>query len=387
MRDRRFLLASVAAGVVGAALLGLGYVVQPRHALFSYLTAYTYVLSVALGSLVLLFIGHVTGARWFVVMRRVPELLVGSFPLLAVLAVPLLLSLDQLYPWAGPLDALPAHVAHAVHEKRSYLNVPFFWLRALACFGVWIVSGELLRRWSRAQDERDDPVLRTRQRLLAAGMLPPFAFALTFWSFDWIMSLTPAWYSNALGFYFFTGCFVAGIALVVVVGERARFALRLAREVEASLFHVAGKLLLVAVVLWAYLAFAQFFLIWIADLPEEVTWYLPRMRGEWGAVSVILVVAHFALPFLLLLSKPLKRRPRPLAFVAAWLLVAHFIDVYWLLFPTLHPDGVFIDWTTPVALLAIGGFTAAFVGVRARGLALVPRRDPLLPAALEYRTR
>lgn len=391
MREqRRFLLPSLAAGLVGAVLFVLAYLVDPRHALFSYLTVYSYVLSLALGSLVLLFIGNVTGARWFVVMRRAPELFTSAFPLLALLSLPLLLGLGHVYPWVSPDDGLSVHVAVAIQEKRSYLNVPFFWLRTLACFALWIAVAELLRRWSRAQDDDGDPAhfrrLSRKQRVLSAAALPPFAFALTFWSFDWIMSLTPAWYSNALGFYFFTGCFLAGVSLLIVVGERARFGLRLSRENEASLFHVAGKLLLVAVVLWAYIAFAQFFLMWITNLPEEVSWYLPRARGDWAFVSVALMVGHFALPFLALLSRPLKRHPRPLALVAAWLLAAHFLDVYWLIFPTLHPEGVFLDWTTPVALLAIGGLSVAFIAYRARGAPPIPRHDPLLEAGLGYRT-
>lgn len=388
MRERgAFLLVSLGLGVIGMALLVVGYLVEPRHALFSYLTAYSYVLSLALGSLVLLFIGHVTGARWFVVMRRAPEAVVAVFPLLAVLALPLLLTLPELYPWVKPIAALPPHEVKLILEKDAYLNVPFFWVRTALCFALWIVTAELLRAWSRRQDTSADGALSWRQRALSAGALPPFAFALTFWTFDWLMSLTPTWYSNALGFYFFTGCFVGGIALLVVIGERARFLLTLARDAEASLFHTAGKLLLVSCVLWAYIAFSQFFLMWIADIPEEVHWYLPRTRGEWGVFAIVVAVVHFALPFFALLSKPLKRRPRPLAFVAAWLLVAHFLDLYWVVFPTLHPAGLTFDWTTPAALLGIGGLCAAFAALRAGRLDVVPRRDPLLRAGMEYRTR
>ncbi len=387
MKHAGLIVTSALAGVLGLLLLGFGYLGAPRHALFSYLTVYLYVLTLALGSLVLLFIGHVTRARWFVVMRRAPELFTALFPLLALLALPLLWQLPELYPWARPLDELPRHIASAVEEKRGYLSVPFFVLRAAGYLLFWIVTAELLRLWSRRQDHDDDAALAWRQRALSAGLLPAFAFTLTFASFDWIMSLTPTWYSNALGFYLFTGAFIGGLALLIVVGERARFSLRLARDSERSLFHVAGKLLLVAVILWAYIAFSQFFLMWIADLPEEVSWYAPRMRGEWGVVGVVLVVTHFALPFLALLSKPLKRRPRALSVVAWWLLGAHFIDLYWLVFPTLHPDGLYLDWMTPAALLGVGGLCVAFTALRARGAALLPRRDPLLEAGLEYRTR
>lgn len=385
--SRRFLVVSLALGVVGAVLLALAYAVDPRHTLFSYLTVYTYLLSLALGALALLLIGNVTGARWFVVMRRAPELFASSFPLLALLALPLLLGLEHLYPWVFPDDNLAPHVAHAIEKKRAYLNVPFLWVRTLLCFGLWIAVAELLRRWSLAQDDDGDPELFRKQRVLSAAALPPFAFALTFWSFDWLMALTPAWYSNAFGFLFFTGCFLGGVSALIVVGERARARLSLSRESEAALFHIAGKLLLVAVVLWAYLSFVQFFLVWIANLPEEVSWYLPRTRGDWRLVSLGLMAGHFALPFLLLLSKPLKRRPRALAAVAAWLLFAHFVHVYWLVFPTLHPEGVFPDWTTPLTLVALGGLSAAFIAFRARGVGLVPRREPRLSAGFEVRTR
>lgn len=275
MKHAGLIVTSALAGVLGLLLLGFGYLGAPRHALFSYLTVYLYVLTLALGSLVLLFIGHVTRARWFVVMRRAPELFTALFPLLALLALPLLWQLPELYPWARPLDELPRHIASAVEEKRGYLSVPFFVLRAAGYLLFWIVTAELLRLWSRRQDHDDDAALAWRQRALSAGLLPAFAFTLTFASFDWIMSLTPTWYSNALGFYLFTGAFIGGLALLIVVGERARFSLRLARDSERSLFHVAGKLLLVAVILWAYIAFSQFFLMWIADLPEEDLYQLP----------------------------------------------------------------------------------------------------------------
>lgn len=383
----RISLAGVVTAVFGTTALLFGYLQDPRQALFSYLTVFTYVLTLALGSLVLLFIGHVTGARWFVVMRRAPEMVVAVLPVLAVLFVPVLAQLDVIYPWVPPLEGLQHHVVEAIHKKQSYLNVPFFLLRSVFYLFFWILAAELLRAWSKRQDESDDGALSWRQRAFSAAMLPLFAFTLTFAAFDWLMSLTPAWYSNALGFYLFTGCFLGGIALLILIGERGRALVALAPGSERSLFHVAGKLLLVSVILWAYIAFAQFFLMWLADIPEEVGWYVTRTEGQWGVVGVVLMVGHFGLPFLTLLSKPLKRRPRLLAVVAAWLLVAHFVDIYWVVMPTLHPSGLFFDWTTPAALLCIGGISVAFVAWRATGRDVVPRRDPLLRAGMEYRTR
>jgi len=201
---------------------------------------------------------------------------------------------------------------------------------------------------------------------LAAAGLPILGITLTFAAFDWIMSLTPAWFSAIFGLYVFAGGFIAALGLVAVVAPGAP-------AVGPSHTHALGKLTFAFVIFWAYMAYAQGFLIWIADKPEEVTWYLPRVGGSWGVLFVAVIAANFVLPFALLLSRDLKRHPRALAAVGAWLLVAHYLDVAWMVLPVLHPTGIRAHWLDLAALAAVGGLAAAAASARLRRTPSCPR--------------
>jgi hypothetical protein len=379
--------AGLLVGAAGFAVSGLGLWLDPRQGWFSYLAAYAYGVSLALGALVFVMVAHVTGATWFVVLRRLTEGVAATLPVFAVLFVPLLFGLDRLYPWVPPLEAMGEQARQLIEHKRPYLNVPFFVARAAVYFAVWIALAHFLGRWSLEQDAGGRPeALAARQRALSAGGLPPLALTMTFAAFDWLMSLEPEWYSTAYGVYYFAGGFVGAIALVTVVARLAGRAGPLAGAVGVSHYHALGKLLLTFVAFWAYIAFSQFFVVWIADLPGEVRWYRLRTEGSWAWVALLLVAGQFALPFLLLLSRDLKRQPGLLTAVAAWVLVAHYVDVYWLVMPVLHEQGARPHWLDLATLAAVIGPAAAFGAWRLRGRAPVPRRDPGLAASLEYHT-
>ena len=225
-------------------------------------------------------------------------------------------------------------------HKKPYLNLPFFVLRAVIYFGVWMAVAELLRRWSIRQDQSGGHLLTRWQRRLGAGSLPLLALTLSFAAFDWMMSIDPRFYSTIFGVYWFSGSFMAIFAVLILAGrltltDESQFGVHLSSEH----FHALGNFLLAFVAFWAYTAFSQFLLIWIANVPEEVPFYILRIRGSWGGVGAFLALFHFLVPFFVLLSRDLKRSPKALAWVAAWMLLMHWVDLYWIVMPHLDPSG------------------------------------------------
>lgn len=383
--------------LVGGVGLIIGALLAPEQTLFSYLAAYVYVLSLALGALVFLTIVNAMNATWPVAIRRVVETATSTLPLLALLFVPIVLGLRVLYPWHAPEEIADPKLRELVTHRAAYLNTPFFLGRAALYFAVWIGLAVLLRRWSLAQAVRTDghgaprtaPVpplqLKARMRALSAGGLPPLGLTLSFASYDWIMSLTPGWFSTMYGVYFFAGGFIGAIALVTLLSAGADRAGVLG-PLRPSHWHALGRLQLAFVIFWAYIAYFFFFLTWIANKPEEVTWFVPRVHTSWAAVSLLLVFGHFALPFFALLPYGPKRHRAPMAAIAVWILVVHFVDVYWLVLPALHTAGVQLHWLDLAALLAVGGAVVAFAAWRARPYPLVAA-DPALAAALAYESK
>lgn len=375
---------SLALGVIGSAFVLLGIVTNPQQAYMSYLVAYIAVLGTVLGALILVVMSYVVGARWYVVLRRLTEAVAGTLPVLALLFIPVLLGLRHIYPWAMPSPEVTRELQAEIAKKAAYLNVPFFVIRAVAYFVIWTVIARLLRRWSVRQDGEGGTRLTVWQRRLSAVGIPFLAVALTFASFDWLMSLAPAWWSTVYGVYYFAGAVVAGISLIALLAMLAERAGFLAGYVGDEHFGALGKLLLTFVIFWAYIAFAQLLIIWIGDIPAEATWYIKRLRGGWGQVGLALLIFHFALPFLLLLSRDLKRSPRAMAAIGIMLLIMHYFDVYWLAMPELHPEGMVIHWLDFASLAAVIGFTTAYGCWLFERSAPVPLGDPYLAESVRY---
>jgi len=379
---RALAIGSAAIGAIGAIGVAVGFVVEPTQAAFSYLTAWGFALSIALGALIFLMMGHATNGRWFVVFRRFAESIVASLPGLAVLFVPIALSLDRLYPWVHPAPALGREALEKLAHKAPYLNVTFFLVRAAVFLVVWIAIGELLTRWS-ARLGRDESRYAPRLRALSAGALPLVALTLTFAAFDWLMSLTPLWYSTIYGLLYFSGGFVAALSLVAVIACGARRGPTVSSSIHASHTGALGRLMFAFLVFWAYMEFSQGIIIWIANKPDEVPWYVARGAGVWGGVFALLIVGHFALPFFALLSRPLKRSPLLLAIAGAWIVVMHYVDVYWLVMPVLHgtPEVHWLDLAAPCAVL---GSATAFAIARTRRRAILADDDPRFASAVAY---
>jgi hypothetical protein len=315
------------------------------------------------------------------VVRRIGETVFATIPVMAALFLPVLLGLHDLYEWthaeAVASDAL-------LQWKTPYLNVPFFLIRAALYFGCWSFIALLYYRGSRGQDATGDPAVSARLRRLAGPGIIVLALTTSFASVDWIMSLTPHWYSTIFGVYFFAGSFVGFIALLSVVAVAMRQAGLLDTVISAEHLQDIGKLLFAFTAFWAYIAFSQFFLIWYANLPEETIWYRERMEGSWITVSLFLMAGHFGVPFFYLMGRAVKRRGWTLAIGGAWLLGMHFVDLYWQVMPTLHPEGFSPSLLDVAALVTVGGCFVAAASWLMRRQALVPLRDPRLAESLAF---
>lgn len=385
MSLRTLIVVALVIGVLGAIATALGFVLDPGQAAFSYLTAWLFTFSIAIGGLVMLMIAHATGARWAIVFRRFLEAIVGALPVVAILFLPIALSVHSLYAWVDPSPALaPDDLAKLVH-KAPYLNVPFWTLRAVIVLVAWSIAGELLVRWA-ARLGSDEPRYRARLVTLATPGLPAVALMLMFAVFDWLMSLTPLWYSTIFGLLFWSGGFLGALALVSIVARGARRVPEVAAAIRPDHSGALGRMMLAFLSFWAYMEFSQGLIIWMANKPDEVPWYVARGAAAWGSVFAILVIGHFALPFFALLSRSLKRRSTPLALVGAWLILMHYVDVYWLVMPVLHAN-VALHWLDFSAPCAVVGFTVALAAWRARSRSPLPDEDPRLPGSITYKAR
>jgi hypothetical protein len=396
-RGRRLMIRAAIVAGIGFAALGLGLAVDPDRTWLSYLMAFAFVFTISVGGLIFLMTGYATNARWMSVVRRATEAVALPLPALAVLFLPIVFGAAWLYPWQSPPPDLSSHDLEILRHRSAYLNLPFFTVRAAIYFVTLLIASFLLRRWSIRRDAqrgelppKDDEIateaVLARDRTFASAMLPPVALAFTFAGMDWIMSLQPIWYSTIFGFYLFGGGFLTAIALVTILSARIWQRERGSGVVTPHHFHALGRLMLAFTVFWTYIAFFQAMLIRIANKPNEVTFYLQRTSGGWAVFVYLLIFGHFVVPFLLLLPRSLKFRPRAMAAIGAWLVVMHLADIYWLIIPA-HVQGVWVvSWLDLAALAAVVGTAVAVAAWRQDGVPVIPPGDPFLARGATYRS-
>lgn len=365
------------AGGAGLLLTLLGALLYPAQFFHSWLISFMLVAGLTLGSLGLVMLQYLSGGAWGLVIRRVLESATRTLPLILLLFLPLLLGLPQLYAWARP-EEITSQVV--LQHKRPYLNVPFFLVRALVYFAVWLALAYFLNKWSREQDVAPNlPAhrrLARRFQLLSSGGLVAYVLTMTFAAIDWVMSLEPAWFSTMFGLLLIGGQALSALAFVIaMLVLLARFE-PLARVLTPNHLHDLGKLMLAFVMLWAYFSFSQFLIIWAGNLPEETPWYVRRLHGGWQYIGLALVLLHFALPFSLLLSRDLKRHGRRLALVALLVIVMRFVDLYWLIAPSLRTTRLGVHWLDIAALIGIGGLWLGAFAWQLQRRPLLPVRDP-----------
>jgi len=377
---------SIAVAVAGAVVLAIGFVLDAPRAAAAYLVAYGALLGVALGALALVMIARVTAANWFVALRRQAEQITATLPAFAVLFLPVLLTTRLLYVWTGDGSRLAPGLRDVVRAKAAYLNVPFFTVRAVIYFAVWIAVAEMLRRASLRQDRDPSPRLARRMYALSAGGLVAFALTTSFAAFDWFMSLSPGWYSTVYGVDYFAGAMVAALAALTVVVAIERRSNALPSEIGADHLHALAKLLLTFVLFWVYIGFSQLIVIWSAEIPAERVWYAVRMRAGWRVLGGVVLFGHFVLPFLALLVRAIKRSVAAMSVIGIGLLLVHYLDMYWIAMPDAPYHGGWGFVLDVAAVLFVGGAAVATWSMRRAGEPSLAVGDPRLAASLHYST-
>jgi hypothetical protein len=377
-------------GMVLAVLLGMLEGDQMRHFYWAYLVAFSFVFTLTLGSLFFVLIQHVTGARWSVSVRRMGEFAMNTVPLLAVMALPLLYPLftsagveefgGLLWPWIHP------HGEHAalVEFKSPFLNVGFFLARSTFYLLAWWIVTRFFLKKSLQQDQDQSEAHTVTMRKLSAPSIILFALTISFASFDWIMSTDPTWFSTIFGVYIFGGAFLAINAVLVISAYYLRTRNVMTEQITTEHYHDLGKFMTAFTVFWAYIAFSQFMLIWYANIPEETVWFQHRDTEAWRPWSYGLIFTNFAIPFFGFLSRWTKRNPKVLMFWAAYTLVVHWVDLYWLIMPNMDPETVpfsLVEITT--ALGAFGFFVWAYAR-QATKHSLLAYGDPALERCLSH---
>ena len=385
------------AGVAGIVALAASFVLalfDDEAFLRAYVTNYAFLASLGLGALFFVILQHLTRAGWSVVVRRLAEDVTAIFPLLAILAIPIVVAMllgfdvvHRVYPWTDP-----EHVAHdpILQGKQGYLNVPFFAIRMILYLALWVMLSNYFYQNSVRQDESRDPAITTRMQSRSNPAIIAYALSTTFFSFDLLMSLDPHWFSTIFGVYYFSGAavgFFALLALVMVLLQSAGF---LKHTISVDHYHDVGKLVFAFIVFWAYIAFSQYMLIWYGNIPEETVWYILRQEQPWLTLSFILLFGHFVVPFIALMSRYPKRHSWILALGAVWVLAMHWCDCYYLAMPHYTHAGDAAGISSMDALQAVAslmgmlGLATWVVIGRMRGAALLPQGDPRLPESLEF---
>src|SRR6266446_1779719 len=364
---------------VALALSVVGAMINPHQFSFSWLFAFAFFFTLCAGCLFWTIVHHATDAEWSVVVRRQLENIALLMAVMAIFFVPILILRRHLYEW---MNIPPGHEA-SLDSKRAYLNWGFFLGRTIFYFGFFILASFFLRRLSVRQDKDGNPRSTILMRKVAFTALPLFALSLSFGAFDWLMSLNYRWFSTMFGVYIFAGAAGSSMSLLVLVITALRSAGYLKEVVTLEHYHIMGKWMLAFCVFWAYIGFGQYMLIWYANMPEETQYFITRNTESWWALSMLLVIGRFFVPFGILLMQSIKKEPRRLCMVAGWIVCMQMLDMYIVILPALHGTGVHVSIWDFVSVIAIGA-TLGFVYLKiVTRTSLFPMRDPRLIESLK----
>jgi len=368
---------------VGVLLGVISFLVDSSRASFNYVVMYAFLISIGVGSLFLIALEYVVNADWSVPIRRVVEFFAATIPFLAILVIPLILNMHDLFHWTHEESVAQDKI---LQGKAPYLNVTFFIIRVFALIGFWWLFYYLLTKNSRKQDENKDQGLTRKNIKISAVFIPVFAITISVSAIDLLMSVEPHWFSTIIGVYFFSGTVIAALAAVTLATVLLKEHGYLHSKITNDHLYSLGGLLFAFVNFWGYIAFSQYMLIWYADLPEETFWFLQKWEGSWAIFSIGLIVIHFLVPYILLLSQPAKMDPKKLKFIAVWLLFAHLFDLFWLVMPEFPAmsGGYVFSWIDLVFPIGAVGFLILIFNMKAKKENLVPIGDPKLKRGLDF---
>lgn len=358
-----------------------GYVQDPAHFFRSYTVAFAYTSAIGIASFFFVMVQYLTGSAWSVTMRRIMENIMSTLPAGAILFIPLAFGLSYVYPWTDPAVIKSSA---AIQAKSAYLTEKFFILRTYICFGLWSIWIFSIYRQSTKQDrERSVKQMHAISAWSAPGLFLAVVVG-SLASFDWLMSIQPAWYSTIFGLYYLAGGALSFMAVVTLVCLGFRKAGVLKDAITEEHYHDLGKWLFALTAFYTYIAFSQYLLIWYANLPEETIFYRNRMVGGWFPISLSLPFLRFLIPFFILLCRPAKRSLKVIGLIAGWSLIVEFIDLYWVVMPVHYPTGPQISWMDFATL----GLTLSVCGLvfwnKFRKHKMIPVGDLRLEQSLHF---
>jgi len=366
---------------MGVLILVMAFIFTPQRAFFDYLWIYLFLVSIGVGSLALVALEYLVGATWSTPFRRITEIMASMTPVLVLLAIPLFFGMHDLFHWTHTEvvenDAI-------LQSKAPYLNVPFFIARTAFCLLLWVIFYFVITRNSEKQDIDGDPKYTKRNVTLSTLFAALFVITITITAIDWAMSLEPHWFSTIFGVYYFAGTVIAALAASTFASIKLKEGGYLDSHLSNDSFYSLGTLMFGFNVFWAYIAFSQFILIWYADLPEETFWMIHRWEGSWKFVSLALLFFHFVLPFLILVGRNAKTNLGLLKWMAPWMLFAHALDLYWLIFPTLFKGNASFGWQELSFPLIVIGITMIVFKVSANKKNLMAVKDPKMEMGLDF---
>ncbi len=367
---------SLIIGLIFAAISLLLAFVRPDQFFRAYLLGYMAWLGVALGSMAILMIRHLTGGGWGMVIRRILGAAMRCLPLMAVLFVPILFGLPKLYVWARPLDSIAdKHLREHLQDiTKTYLTVPGFIVRAAIYLAIWNLLSFLLTKWSKEQDGPSSRDNTPRFKAVSGPGLILYAFTISFAAIDWVMSIDPSWISTIYGLLILIGELLSAMCFAVVVERILVNYKPMSEMLKPNFVHDHGKWMLTFIMVWAYFSFSQWLIIWAGNLPDEITWYMRRLNGGWGFVGLFLVVFQFAVPFVFLLSRPFKQDVRRLVWLAVWIMLMRYLDLFWIIEPNFSTT-FSLTLADIVVPIAIGGIWLAYFFRNLNALPLLPAYD------------
>ncbi len=358
-----------------------------RFAMHSYLANFIYAISFGIGGMFFVLVSFLTRAGWSASIRRLAELISMTIPWVACLFAPILIVVafskgSALYEWNfADVEDIKESIVQA---KVGYLNGPFFVTRAVICLAIWSLIVGYYYRLSRKQDETGDIGLTLDRQKWSAVLMMIFALTVTMASFDWIMSIDADWFSTIFGVYLFSASMFGFFALMIVSFMVLQRNGKLKDEVSIEHYHDLGKFLFGFTMFWSYIAFSQFLLYWYGNIPEETAWFRVRINDGWQYLSYGLIIVHFAIPFLGLLSRHVRRHRSGLFFFACWALVVHWLDMTFLVMPNAGPFSMSMMFGHLLGGIGMFSLFIGFLLLRASDAPLIATGDPRLHEALSY---
>jgi hypothetical protein len=372
----RFQRVALIVGVAGVVLSGAGALLGTAQFFHSWIFAFFFWMTLTIGATIVLMIQHLTSGVWGLMLRRMLESAMMTMPLMAGVFLVLLAGMGDLWPWTHPEEVASNEVLLA---KAPYLNTPFFIVRAVIYFAIFILVGFLLNRWSTDQDSNGDQKIADRMRTLSGPGIPIVVLVWTLAATDWGMSLEPEWFSSMYPVTFIIEGLLAVMAWGIIALTIMRSRKMLPYNVPIDRLHDLGKFMFAFTVVWTYINFSQFLIIWSGNIPEETPWYYHRLNGGWQVPAMMLMIGHFFLPFFALISRHAKRNYRVVSTVAGWIVFIQIVFVFWTVMPAFHPESFHISLIDLFALVGVGGLWMALWARNLKQRPMLPPNDHRIP--------